>query len=105
MKIKDWAAADLDALYGIWTFIANHDSIRPERYEWTAAFDDPFTMLLAEPRIEQRIEPYFMARIVDVEPFLSRMRFLPAPTAGGRIHLSGHRRRCWNGTTAYSEWK
>lgn len=80
MKIKDWAAADLDALYGIWTFIANHDSMA-ERYEWTAAFDDPFTMLLAEPRIEQRIEPYFMARIVDVEPFLSRMRFLPAPTA------------------------
>lgn len=77
LKVKDWAAVNRDALFGIWKLIANHDSMA-DRYEWTTALDDPFTMLLHDPRIEQRIVPYFMGRIVDVQPFLQRFRFQPA---------------------------
>lgn len=63
---------------GLWTFIANHDSMI-ERVQLKAPSNDSLPYLLANPRFEQKLVPYFMGRIVDVERFLTDYPFLPAP--------------------------
>ncbi|WP_226376955.1 GNAT family N-acetyltransferase [Oceanobacillus halotolerans] len=56
------------------TFIANHDSMAKE-VKLIAPENDNLALLVDEPRFEQTIKPYFMARIVDVLAFLKQYRF------------------------------
>ncbi|GAA0434623.1 GNAT family N-acetyltransferase [Lentibacillus halophilus] len=66
-------------------FIADHDSMA-DTVEMTVPEYDHLPLLLDEPRIEQTIHPYFMARIVDVPSFLKHYPFRDA----GQIHFLLH---------------
>ncbi|MFS0725939.1 enhanced intracellular survival protein Eis [Paenibacillus sp. 1P07SE] len=65
---------DTEARQGLWNFIANHDSMI-ERVQLKAPSDDPLPYLLPNPRFEQKLVPYFMGRIVDVEAFFKSYPF------------------------------
>lgn len=55
-------------------FIANHDSMVKE-VKLTVPEKDKLPLLIGEPRFKQTVEPYFMARIVDVPGFLASYPF------------------------------
>src|SRR5699024_3309894 len=55
-------------------FIANHDSMA-KTVEMTVPENDHLAYLLDEARFEQKVSPYFMARIVDVHTFLRQFPF------------------------------
>lgn len=55
-------------------FIANHDSM-VHRVKLVVPENDSLPLLLREPRFEQKLMPYFMARIVDVNSFLASYPF------------------------------
>lgn len=63
-----------EARQGLWTFIANHDSMIDE-VTLKAPANDTLAFQLDNPRIQQEISPYFMARIVSVEQFISQYPF------------------------------
>ncbi|RKQ32282.1 GNAT family N-acetyltransferase [Oceanobacillus halophilus] len=52
-------------------FIANHDSMA-KKVEMTVPENDNLPLLVEEPRFNQKVKPYFMARIVDVSAFLNQ---------------------------------
>lgn len=58
----------------LWSFIAQHDSMINE-VTLTVPSDDKLPYLLSNPRIQQEVIPYFMARIVDAEAFIGRYDF------------------------------
>jgi predicted acetyltransferase len=66
-----------EAQLGLWRFIANHDSM-VDQVVYMAPADDALPYLLDNPRIKQQIEPYFMARIVDLEKLVEQYKFLPS---------------------------
>lgn len=63
-----------EARQGLWTFIANHDSMIDE-VTLQAPASDLLAFQLDNPRIQQEVVPYFMARIVSVEQFISQYPF------------------------------
>ncbi|WP_128896552.1 GNAT family N-acetyltransferase [Longirhabdus pacifica] len=65
---------DEEAREQLWKYICQHDSMVKE-IEWSAPIDDYFTQLIDNPRIKQEVKPYFMARIVDVEQFVTQYPF------------------------------
>ncbi|MDF2650185.1 MAG: hypothetical protein K0Q73_5990 [Paenibacillus sp.] len=73
-KVGELIALNLDAWYGLWKFIANHDSMF-ETITVKAPADDPLPFLLHNPTVKQETVPYFMARIVDVLGFLEQAVF------------------------------
>src|SRR5690625_4225879 len=55
-------------------FIANHDSM-VKNVKMIVPENDQLTLLLANPEFDQKVTPYFMARIVDVFVFLKQYPF------------------------------
>jgi predicted acetyltransferase len=89
LTVHEFVALDAEAYKGLWTFIANHDSmlgaqgyvkLRTER-------KDRLTTLLKNPRIKQEIVPYFMARLVDAAVFLEQYRFKPGVPGELRLYI------------------
>ncbi|ARK31568.1 GNAT family N-acetyltransferase [Halalkalibacter krulwichiae] len=74
MKVKEFVALGGDARRGLWNFICQHDSMINE-LEMVLHERDPLLFSLKEPRVKQELTPYFMARIVDVKPFLEEYPF------------------------------
>lgn len=74
-----------EARGALWSFLGQHDSMI-DRLEIKVAADDGLAYLLNNPRIKQEIEPYFMARIVDVEAFLKEYPF-EASSSGSETTL------------------
>ncbi|QYR22808.1 GNAT family N-acetyltransferase [Paenibacillus sp. sptzw28] len=74
MTIHEMVYEDEQARQGLWTYIANHDSM-VDKAVLNAPLDDPLPYLLPNPRIGQEIVPYFMARIVDTEEFIRQYQF------------------------------
>ncbi|WFR64381.1 GNAT family N-acetyltransferase [Paenibacillus amylolyticus] len=72
--IKEIIHLNEEARQGLWTFIANHDSMIQE-VTLQAPASDTLAFQLDNPRIQQEIVPYFMARIVSVEQFISQYPF------------------------------
>lgn len=72
--IKEIIYLNEEARQGLWTFIANHDSMIQE-VTLQAPASDTLAFQLDNPRIQQEIVPYFMARIVSVEQFISQYPF------------------------------
>jgi predicted acetyltransferase len=66
-----------EAQLGLWRYIANHDSMI-QKVVYMAPSNDSLSFLLDNPRIKQEIEPYFMARVVDVEKLIEQYSFLPS---------------------------
>lgn len=76
MTVYEMVHLDEDARRGLWCYIGNHDSMA-SKATFVVPVDDGLPFLLPNPRIKQEIVPYFMTRIVDVEPFLRQYEFLP----------------------------
>lgn len=61
----------------LWSFLTQHDSMIDDA-TITVPSDDRLPFVLKNPRIKQEIIPYFMARIVDAEAFVSQYDFKAA---------------------------
>lgn len=72
-----------EAFLAMWRFIRNHDSMIDRVVMW-APERDRLPAQLDNPRFKQEIEPYFMARIVDVVAFLRLYPLLKAEERMGR---------------------
>lgn len=70
-KVDEVVYCTTNALKVLLQFIANHDSMA-EKVEMVVPENDLLPLLVNEPRFQQNIIPYFMARIVDVEAFLKQ---------------------------------
>lgn len=72
--IKDMVCLDQEARQGLWGFIAAHfsmiDKVKGNIYK-----NEPLAFWLEDSQIIETIEPYYMARIVDVEQFLKNYPF------------------------------
>lgn len=74
IKINEYIALDREAYDGLWTFIAQHDSMVSE-VEFETTFEDQQFTQLNEPRIKREVIAYAMARIIDCEAFMSIYTF------------------------------
>ncbi|WNS42757.1 GNAT family N-acetyltransferase [Paenibacillus sp. MMS20-IR301] len=63
------------ARQGLWTFLANHDSMITGAQLKLVPLDDILPYLLPDPRIPQENHPYFMARIVNAKAFVEQLSF------------------------------
>lgn len=77
LTVQDWACTSEAGRIGLWSFIANHDSMA-ERVQLDAPSDDPLPFLLPDPRIKQELVAYFMSRIVDVAGLAAQYPFREA---------------------------
>lgn len=75
LHIHELIALTEEARQGLWSYLAQHDSMI-DHAEITVAVDDQLAYLLPNPRIQIEIQPYFMARIVDAAAFLEQYTFL-----------------------------
>ncbi|ALS26139.1 GCN5 family acetyltransferase [Paenibacillus sp. 32O-W] len=74
LTVHEYIVLDDEAKKGLWTFFANHDSMVDRAY-LTVPIDDTLPFEWANPRFKQEIEPYFMARIVDLKRFVEQYPF------------------------------
>lgn len=74
MNVKEIAYTTINGWKLLLQFIANHDSMA-KKVEMIVPESDKLFFLLDEPRFEQKVTPYFMARIVDVFAFLKEYPF------------------------------
>lgn len=75
--IDEFVHLNENALRGLWTFLANHDSMVSKASLKLVPSDDMLPFLLPDPRIPQENYPYFMARIVNAEAFVKEFSFVP----------------------------
>ena len=73
-KIKEMIWLNQEARYGIWHFINAHQSMF-DRIEGANYSNESLAFLLEDGHISESIQPYIMARIVDVEQFLHQYPF------------------------------
>lgn len=64
-----------EARKGLWNFVSAHNSMVYNAYGKTTG-NEPVAFLLEDSEIIQQVSPYFMARIVNVEPFLKQYPFI-----------------------------
>ncbi|MCA0758233.1 GNAT family N-acetyltransferase [Paenibacillus sp. N4] len=74
LRVHELVSLSQEASSGLWSFIAQHDSMIGE-LTVTVPSDDLLPFTLSNPRIKQEIIPYFMARIVDAEAFVRQYPF------------------------------
>lgn len=72
--VKEMFYLNQEARNGLWNFISAHFSmvywVHGDIYK-----NEPLAFLLEDSQIKEQIEPYFMARIVDVKEFIQRFPF------------------------------
>lgn len=72
--VKEMFYLNQEARNGLWNFISAHFSmiywVHGDIYK-----NEPLAFLIEDSQIKEQIEPYFMARIVDVKEFLARFPF------------------------------
>lgn len=67
--IKEMIYLTQDAYHGLWNFVRAHFSMI-DLLRGNTFTNEPLAFLLDDGQIEEKIEPYYMARIVDVRKFL-----------------------------------
>ncbi|WP_392565187.1 GNAT family N-acetyltransferase [Utexia brackfieldae] len=72
--IKDMLYLNQEARRGLWNFIYAHLSM-VDKVKGNIYRNEPIAFLLEDSHIQESIEPYYMARIVDVEAFLKAYPF------------------------------
>ena len=81
--IKEMVYLDLESRKGLWNFVGAHfsmiDEVRGHIYK-----NEPLAFFLEDSQIKETIEPYFMARVVDVRAFL---RDFPFAAFNGPFHF------------------
>ncbi|WP_019908182.1 GNAT family N-acetyltransferase [Paenibacillus sp. HW567] len=75
LVIDEFVYLNEKARQGLWTFLANHDSMITGALLKLVPSDDMLPYLLPDPRIQQESYPYFMARIVNAEAFVNNFSF------------------------------
>src|SRR5699024_2421520 len=75
LNVLDMAYRNNNGIQLIYEFLSNHDSMA-ETIEMTVPENDLLPLMLHDPTFSQEIEPYFMARIVDVHAFLQMYPFI-----------------------------
>lgn len=75
LNVLDLAYRNNNGIQLIYEFLSNHDSMA-EKIEMTVPENDLLPLMLHDPTFSQEIEPYFMARIVDVHAFLQIYPFI-----------------------------
>ena len=75
LAVRDFAYSTLNGWKLLLQFIANHDSMA-NKVELTVPENDSLALLLENPRFNQKINNYFMARIVDVHSFFEQFPFV-----------------------------
>ncbi|MBO1004639.1 GNAT family N-acetyltransferase [Pseudogracilibacillus auburnensis] len=71
---KEVAYTSINGQHVLYEFIANHDSMA-EKVKLTVPENDLLPYMIDDPTFDQEVEPYFMARIVDVLAFLKQYIF------------------------------
>lgn len=74
LTVIDMAYRSNNGLHLMYEFLSNHDSMA-EKVELTVPKNDLLPLMLNDPAFSQILEPYFMARIVDVKQFLQAYPF------------------------------
>ncbi len=81
--IKEMFYLNQEARQGLWNFVSAHfsmvDLVQGETFN-----SEPIAFLFDDSEIKETIEPYFMARIVDVEKFIADYPFI---TTGKPFHF------------------
>ncbi|QSF44652.1 GNAT family N-acetyltransferase [Paenibacillus tianjinensis] len=75
LVIDEFVFLNEKARRGLWTFLANHDSMVTGAELKLVPSDDILPFLLPDPRIPQENYPYFMARIVNAQAFVEAFSF------------------------------
>lgn len=73
--IKDMIYLNQEARFGLWNFITAHFSMI-YNVKGNLYVNEPIAFLLEDGQIKETIEPYYMARIVDVKEFLKVFPFI-----------------------------
>jgi len=73
-RIKELVTINQEARHGLWNYISAHYSMI-EKVVGTNYTNEPMAFLLEDSEIQEEIEPYIMARIVDFEEFIRRYPF------------------------------
>lgn len=74
LDVQEFFYLDGEARRGLWNFICQHDSM-VEKVKIIVPEDEQLHFLLKNPKVKIEVEPYFMARIVDVQSFLQQYTF------------------------------
>ncbi|GAA0489200.1 GNAT family N-acetyltransferase [Salinibacillus aidingensis] len=74
MNIGEMVYSHVAGLRQLLHFIGNHDSMA-KKVKMVVPENDLLPLFIDEPRFDQTINPYFMARIVDVQAFLKSYPF------------------------------
>ncbi|WP_445492277.1 GNAT family N-acetyltransferase [Niallia sp. 03133] len=74
--IKEMIFVNEEARIGLWNFISAHFSM-VSKVVGNTYTDEPLAFLLEDADIKETISPYYMARIVDLEQFISQYPFKP----------------------------
>lgn len=92
--IKEMVYLNQEARHGLWNYISAHFSmineVKGDNYT-----NEPLAYLLEDSEITEKIEPYFMARIVDVEKFLEKYPF---------VNTSSNNKLTFNITDPMLDW-
>ncbi len=74
LQVRELGYVTQRAYEGLWGLLANHDS-QADKVEVNLPTDDPLMHIIANPRVEAKLEPTFMFRIVDLIPALQARPF------------------------------
>ena len=73
-RIKELVTINQEARHGLWNYITAHISMI-DKVVGNNYTNEPMAFLLEDSEIEEKIQPYMMARIVDFEEFIRRYPF------------------------------
>ncbi len=79
LHIKEMIYIDQEARIGLWNFIGAHFSM-VSKVVGNIFMNEPLAFWLEDGDIKETISPYFMARIVDVQQFISQYPFIATGT-------------------------
>ena len=73
-RIKELVTINQEARHGLWNYISAHFSMI-DKVVGNNYTNEPMAFLLEDSEIQEEIEPYIMARIVDFEEFIRQYPF------------------------------
>ncbi|MGG6312747.1 GNAT family N-acetyltransferase [Paenibacillus macerans] len=87
LLVDEFVFLNETARQGLWTYLANHDSMVKQAIINHVPADDLLPYMLRDPRCKQETVPYFMARIVNAAAFVREYPFNAAAAQTTRINL------------------
>lgn len=102
--IKEMLYLNAEAKHGIWNYISSHFSmiteVKGENYT-----GEPLAFLLEDSEITETIEPYIMARIIDIKEFILKYPFQVMPENIHIVLKVEDEMAPWNNNTFLVYWK